>query len=503
MKVPLVVPPGIFSDDTTFASSGRWADGNNMRPWRGSMQTVGGWNILTSGLSGVCRNVLPWTDLAGYTNIAFGTHTHLYVRLNGTNYDITPTSGFTAGAEHGAGGPGYGSGAYGSGAYGGSSASNWWPLTWSLANWGQNLLASPRGQSLFVWENVTADEATLITNAPDEISYMLVSKRQVFALGCNEETSGTFNPLCVRGSDLEDYDDWTTTASNNAFEYIISGSGRIVAGAEIGDYIAVWTDNGLYLGQDVGSGTVNYRFDRIAENCGLIGPNAMTVINQTAYWITPDYQFYRWQPGVEPQLLPCPIRNDFKDNIASSQFEKIACCSVSQFGEVWWFYPDNRDGNENSRYIAFSTVEGQWFRGQIARSACVDAGPTRLPIYVTSDGSAYWHEEGATANGGALEWSLTTADQYVNQAGNFMMLRGLWPDFESQQGAASLTLSLRKYPQAETIYTKGPYTLSPSQSKRDFMASGRVISATFEGASSPAFVRFGKPTFDAVATGQQ
>lgn len=503
MKIPLVVPPGIFSDDTTFSASGRWADGNNMRPWRGSMQTVGGWSLLTSGLSGVCRNVLPWTDNTGFLNIGFGTHTKLYVRLNGSNYDITPTSGFTAGAEHGAGGPGYGSGTYGSGTYGGSSAANWWPLTWSLANWGENLLASPRGQSLFVWENVPAAPATLVTNAPDEISYMLVSKRQVFALGCNEELSGDFNPLCIRGSDLEDYTDWTTLATNNAFEYVISGSGRIVAGAEIGDYIAVWTDNGLYLGQDVGTGTISYRFDRIAENCGLIGPNAITVINQTAYWITPDYQFYRWQPGAEPQLLPCPIRNDFKDNIASSQFEKIATCSVSQYGEVWWFYPDSRDGNENSRYIAFSTVDGQWFRGVIARSACVDAGPTRFPLFVTSDGSAYWHEEGHTANGGALDWSLTTADQYVNNAGNTMLLRGLWPDFEAQQGSASLSLALRKYPQAEMIYSKGPFSLSANQSKRDFMCSARVIAATFSGSSSPAFVRFGKPLFDAVVSGQQ
>lgn len=503
MKVPLVIPPGIVSDDTTFASAGRWADGNNMRPWRGSMQTIGGWNLLTSGLSGVCRNVLPWTDNAGYTNIAFGTHSHLYVRLNGSNYDITPAAGFTAGAVNGAGGPGYGAGTYGSGTYGGSTASDYWPLTWSLANWGQNLLASPRGQSLFVWENVTANPATQVANAPDEITYMLVSKRQVFALGCNEEVSGTFNPLCIRGSDLEDYDDWTTSPTNNAFEYIVSGSGRIVAGAEIGDYIAVWTDNGLYLGVDVGSGTVSYRFDRVAENCGLIGPNAFTVINQTAYWITPDYQFYRWQPGAEPQLLPCPIRNDFKDNVAAGQFEKISCCTVSQYGEIWWFYPDVRDGNENSRYVAFSAIDGQWFRGRIARSACVDAGPTRFPVYVTPDGSAFWHEEGQTANGGALDWSLTSADQYFNNAADFMLIKGFWPDFEDQRGGVDLTLYLRKYPQAPTIYTKGPYSLAVGQSKKDFMVSGRVAALTFSGSSSPAFARIGKPCFDAEKTGQQ
>jgi hypothetical protein len=503
VKVPLVIPSGIYSDDTTFASAGRWADGNNMRPWRGSMQTIGGWNILTSGLTGVCRSILPWTDNDGFQNIAFGTHSKLYVRLNGTDYDITPTADFTAGAEHGAGGPGYGAGTYGSGTYGVGAGTNYSPLTWSLANWGENLLASPRNQTLFVWTNNTANDATTIANAPDNITYMLVSKRMVFALGCNEETSGTFNPLCIRGSNFEDYTDWTTTPTNNAFEYIISGSGRIVAGAPIADDIIVWTDNAFYRGQDVGPGTVSYRFDRIAENCGLIGPNAFTVINQTAYWISPDYQFYVWRPGMEPQLLPCPIRNDFKDNASPSQFEKIACTSIGQYGEVWWFYADSRDGNECSRYVAYSTTEDKWFRGQLARSACVDAGPTRFPIFVTSDGTAYWHEEGHTANGGALSWSLTTADQYVNQAGDFMLLRGIWPDFEDQKGGVSLTLTMRKYPQASTTYTKGPYTLSVGASKKDFMASCRVISAEFSGSSSPAFVRFGKPILDAVSTGQQ
>lgn len=503
MKVPFLPPPGIVSDDTAFASVGRWADGNNMRPWRGSMQTVGGWSLATSGLSGVCRSVLSWTDIDGFSNIAFGTHTKLYVRVAGVDYDITPASGFTAGSENGAGGPGYGAGTYGSGTWGGASVGSYFPLTWSLANWGENLLANPRGQSLFVWTNNTANDATEVTQAPDNISYMLVARRQVLALGCNEELSGTFNPLCIRGSDLEDYTDWTTTASNNAFEYIVSGSGRIVAGAEIGDYIAVWTDNGLYLGQDVGSGTVNYRFDRIAETCGLIGPNAFTVLNQTAYWITPDYQFYRWQPGTEPQLLPCPIRNDFKDNVSTSQFEKIAATTVSQYGEVWWFYPDGRDGSECSRYVALSTVDGLWFRGQMARSACIDAGPARFPLFVTPDGTAYWHEEGQTANGGALTWSLTTADQYVDEAREFTVLRGIWPDFEDQQGAVSLTLTLRNYPQATTTYTKGPYTLSVDASRKDFMASGRVIAATFEGSSAPAFVRFGKPMLDVVSAGQQ
>ena len=44
-----------------------------------------------------------------------------------------------------------------------------------------------------------------------------------------------------------------------------------------------------------------------------------------------------------------------------SQQEKIFCSSISQFNEIWWFYPHEDDGNECSRYYAFSISEGRWF----------------------------------------------------------------------------------------------------------------------------------------------
>jgi hypothetical protein len=65
---------------------------------------------------------------------------------------------------------------------------------------------------------------------------MLVTpQRQVLAFGCNEKLSGNFDALFVRGSDLEDYADWTTTSTNNAFEHI-DGPGSIVTARMVGNY---------------------------------------------------------------------------------------------------------------------------------------------------------------------------------------------------------------------------------------------------------------------------
>lgn len=76
------------------------------------------------------------------------------------DYDIF----LAPGNENGIGGAGYGTGPYGSGGYGSStSGSDFAPRTWSLDNWGQNLLANPRAGTVYEWApNVTATE--LVTN---------------------------------------------------------------------------------------------------------------------------------------------------------------------------------------------------------------------------------------------------------------------------------------------------------------------------------------------------
>lgn len=501
MRIEVALQPGLVSDETSFDTPGRFRDGNNVRFYMGQPEIIGGWAaVTTSLLGGVCRNVLAWADNAGSTNIAFGTHSTLQVLVGGTIYDITPT-GLSSGSIDGAGGPGYGTGTYGSGTYGTSTTPEWYARTWSLATYGEYLLANPRGSKLYVWDNDTANIATEITESPDNINCILVTpERQVLAFGCSEEISGEFNPMCIRGSDLEDYTDWTTATDNNAFEHILEGGGRIVGAQMLGSYVAVWTDTGAFLGQFIGAVGQAYRFDPVADNCGLIGPNAVTVVNQVAYWVTPDLQIYRWVLGGAPEKLPCPIHRDFADNMVQTQGEKLVAAPNGKFEEIWFHYPDARDGIENSRYIGFDTRDGSWLRGTMGRTAAIDAGPTQFPIKVTYEGVIYWHENGHSADGGALRWSLTTSDFYLMQAEQMVLLRSMWPDFQAQQGAVMITINLRDFPQSDTR-TVGPYTLAAGQHRQDMLAQGRIASLTFSGASAPAFMRLGKPSFDVKATG--
>jgi hypothetical protein len=501
LRIPLDIPPGVYPDETSLAASGRWRDASNVRFHRRRPQLIGGWESFSGELlTGVCRNLLPWTDNAGELVVAFGTHSALQLMRGGSLYTITPV-GLAPGSVDGLGGRGYGAGAYGSGTYGSPSAGDIFPRTWALANWGESLMANPRGGTIYWWRNDTAVAAAPLTGAPAAVSHMLVTNtRQVMALGCNEALSGGFNPLAIRFTDVENPTSWTITAANLAEELVLEGGGRIVAGRLVGDLVFVWTDVGLYQGRFLGDPSQPWRFDLLGRNCGLVGPNAAVVKGQTAFWRSPDGSYFVCVPDSAPQALPCPLQVEVTDNLAPAQQEKITASTVSAFDEVRWDYPDTRDGApglENSRYVAVSTADPEtpWCKGVMARSAFADAGPTPSPIGVTPQGQVYYHERGVSADGGPIAWSLNGAAQMAGEGDRLIRINRFWPDFEGQQGAVQLRLGLADAPQAPVRW-KGPWSLSPGQRKRDLRAIGRLVEVQLSGASSPAAWRMGRPLFE-------
>ena len=418
---------------------------------------------------------------------------------------ITPQVAFAAGQIDGTGSAGFGTGGYGVGGYGEPSTTDYFPRTWSFGAYGETLMASPRGGTIFQWLNNTAADAAPLANAPRQVSYMLVaSQDMVFALGCNEEVSGAFNPLCIRHSGVRAATTWNTGSNTTAREYILPGGGRIVSGRVMGPYVLVWTTSSLFLGQFLGSLEQPWRFDRVGDHCGLAGPNAAVVVGQTAYWVSPDRQFYSYTLGGAPSIVRCPIRSAYAENLAPSQADKIVASSVAEFGEVWWHYPDARDGLENSRYVAVC-VDGEdagaWFPGLMARTASVDAGPSSYPCRTTYDGAIYWHERGHSADGAALQYFIETADQMMDEERS-MLIRQIRPDFQGQEGPVSITLTTRFEPQgSETV--RGPYSAAPGARKVDARATGRFVKIRYAGDSTPAWARLGQTAFDVTPAGRR
>lgn len=271
-------PPGINSNETIYALPGVWADGNNVRFFQGKPQALGREQAAAMGFSNV-RKMLAY-EVSGTPLLALAGTAVLY-KLNRNTYastDITPASGWAVAQAY------------------------------SLDMYGDTLLASPTGGKLF--KSVAGAQAAEIVNAPDQITKVLSTpSRQVMALGCNEEISGTFNGRCIRWCDIEDFDDWTTASSNNAGEYIISGQENIVTGCVLGQFIIVWTTGSLWLAQYVGEPRQTYLFTRIAET-GCVAHGAYAIHKGTVYWMDPALNVWGYSPGSLPAQIPCPISNE-------------------------------------------------------------------------------------------------------------------------------------------------------------------------------------------------
>ena len=350
--------------------------------------------------------------------------------------------------------------------------------------------------------------ATEIAAAPDAILSMLVTpQRQVIAFGCNEEISGTFNSRCIRWCDLENYEVWTSSATNNAGEHILDGGDAIIAARQIGEIIAVWTVSALYTMQFVGDPAQTFAFTKIADHCGLAGPEAVCTASGAAWWLAPDRRFRMWAPGTLPETIASPIGRDLADAI-SAKIMLTILAPVTRYDEIWCFYADANDGaiTYPSRYVAFNRKDNAWFKGVMARSAVAAVDPVTPEThgYYAAQGlSIFEQDKGNTANGQALEWHIESADQYVEQGGRRMMLRGVRCDFEDQAGDISLSIKARGLPGGPES-THGPFTLTTATTKKDFRASGRIMRVRMSGGqASGSYMRLGRLTFDAVAMGER
>lgn len=527
-RIPIAIGPGVVTDNTVTAiNTGNWSDASFVRWWSGLPQMIGGWETNTvDTVSGKARGLFAWRDRLGLLNIAIGTHTNLYVWQDGTIYDITPEdetllledasdlvaedsstttlleSSFTPGNENGLGGAGYGTGPYGLGDYGEPTTNDSFPLTWTFDSYGQNLIANPRGGAIYRWTNDVTAPAERLPNAPTQVYAISVSdtSRQILAYGCNEESNDLFNPRAIRWCDIESPDSWTTTATNNAGEQILDGNGRLIRTIKTAQGAFIWSETELFFQQYIGDPAVTFRFTRQSANAGLVGPNAVAMLGQTAYWITPSLDFLAAPIGGEPQRLVCPVQREFEDNLAAVQQEKIFAGSISKYGEIWWFYPDSRDGLECSRAIHFSTLGQGWGKHALARTAFLDAAPSEYPVGVDASGLVYWHERGRTANGGLINAFIQSGDIRLAEGGQTMLVRGLWPDFDDQQGVVNLSIKTKAYPQA-SYATYGPYSLLTTSQKVDFMASGRFMAVRLESNSGPGFWRLSPLNFEGTQRG--
>jgi hypothetical protein len=499
---PIDLAPGIFSETSENASTGRYISGTNLRFWKNFPERIGGWStLIDTRPAQKVRGAIAWRALPGTQYIAYGTANQLLISTAGTVTAITPggAGDFTAGSEDSVAQTGYGVGAWGSGYWGGTAPTlyaNVTPaLVWTMATWGEDLLACPRGGKI-LWLDTSAFLASSTVNAePISDTDIPGSTAPLSALGIFvADVNRTLvaygaagDPLNVAWSDSEDFTDFTPTATNTA------GSIRCETGTTIVGHIPtkgghlIITDRAVYSFRYIG-GTFVFSLTKAAEGPSMISQLAGTEFNGVSFWMGND-TFYAYGGTVE--TVPCDVQSYVFGDINLAQKAKICCGTIRKFNEIIWFYPSSTS-SENDRCVAFNVVDQTWWTGDLARTTWLDVNAiTDYPVGFSSDRYIYIHEygtDGMTATTVTdINYTLETSDIEIGD-GSFLHARKLLPDFDRITGNHSVSIEVRGYP-SRSAETRGPYALTSATDNISVRARGRHMRFLFSGSGD---VRFGR-----------
>jgi hypothetical protein len=434
-------------------------------------------------------------------------------------------------------GYGWGTGTWSRGTWGSATTSSTVildPGTWSLDNFGQQLIATVKDGKTFTWNpgvsNPLTVRATVMTGAPTASRLTITSDRDRHVVHFGTETtigdSTTQDPMFIRFSDQENYNVYQPTSVNTAGTFRLDTGNKIVAAVSGKDYNLILTDQAAYTMQFVGP-PFTFSIRQVGSNCGCIGQHATVYADGKVFWMGAGGGFFVFDGTVKllPSLVEDFVFTTTGSNIGInySSNEIIYGSHNSLFNEIVWFYPSGTPlGNpavQNNRAAVYNYVENTWSVMSLARSSYADASTYDVPYateYSSTGTPTISNLSGATNTFGAttyyahevgnnqisLNGTETAIPAYI-QSGDFdlptegdgqYMLRvsRFLPDFKNLQGNAVVTIFLKNFPiDSGTSSQLGPFTINSSTSKIDTRARGRLANLKIQNTAVNETWRFG------------
>ena len=408
------------------------------------------------------------------------------------------------------------------------------PGTWSLDNFGQQLIATVKDGKTFVWNpgvsNPLDVRAAVMSNAPTATRLTLVSDRDRHLVHFGTETTigdpNTQDPMFIRFSDQENYSVYQPTSVNTAGTFRLDTGNKIVAAVSGKDYNLILTDQAAYTMQFVGP-PFTFSIRQVGSNCGCIGQHAVVYSDGRVYWMGSGGGFFVFDGTVKllPSLVEDFVFTTTGSNVGInySSNEIIYASHNSLFNEIVWFYPagtpSGSPATQNNRAVVYNYVENSWSTMSLARSSYADASTYAVPYateYTSTNtptisnlsgatntfGSSLYYAHEVGNNEVALNGSTTAIPAYI-QSGDFdlptegdgeyiLRLSRFLPDFKNLQGNAIVTIFLKNFPiDGGTSSQLGPFTITSTTQKIDTRARGRLANIKIQNTAVDETWRFG------------
>lgn len=374
--------------------------------------------------------------------------------------------------------------------------------TWTLDNWGEDLIANPTNLGIYVWDTsvgFTSNPATLITQAPSSAKAIFVSSenRHLVALGAHDGVND--NPMLIRWCSSEDYTDWTPTLLNTAGDKQLDQGNELLCAVKTKGETLIYSNSTLYSMTFDGPPYV-FGFQVRGANGGIAGANAAKEFGGFVYWMA-DRNFMIYNGYI--RVLDCEVLNHVFDDINWAQKAKVFAGANRRFAEVWWLYP-SANSDECNRYVVYNTKENHWTFGTLDRTVFVgDSNTFAEPYGMGIDGHLYTHEAGTDDDTAALPSRLESGDIDLGEGESFMHIKKYIPDFVTLEGSMEVGFIGRNYPQSNETVESGPHTFSDGTLFANPRIRARQVALTFNTFNVGDNWRMGKPRIELIPHGKR
>jgi hypothetical protein len=471
LPVILKIAPGVDSQSTPMQVGQGMIDSNLIRHRNGRIQKLAGCTrLISTTFSGVATHILPWAALNGTEYVGIGTTVQLALIASSSLVDITPAAGVGSGE-------------------------------WAMDKWGQNLVAAPKGGTVYQWVPPVSggNIAVALAGAPSIVNGIVVAtpQQQIIAWGAYSVSLAAQDPLLIRWCDVADNTVWTATATNQA------GSFRLSSGSEVKQVLwfgvsgLIWTDLDFWIMTYAGFPLI-YGFNRIAPNCGAISSRAADALGTRVAWMSQN-DFFVFQGG-QVQVLPCSVHDFVFDNLDRSHTAAVHTDTNSFAGEIMWRFPTTGSAGVCDAYVKWNVNENVWDKGEGSPtiSAWADQSVVGPPIGADYTGLVQQFETSNDFDGTVLTSFFETGWFRIAEGEQSVYIDRILPDFVlNTGGSVQVTITVAdEIPPDDTDYpvrTYGPYTVSRSTPYLIVRASGRVAKLKVECSAADTFWRYGEP----------
>jgi hypothetical protein len=254
--------------------------------------------------------------------------------------------------------------------------------TWSMIPFGDWMICSNGVDVPQVIKGSAANPAALAGVAGNFTTAEILAAQNEHILALNTNNS----PYEIRWCDSGDPEDWTPTASNTAgFLAIREARSPIMAGVPLQQFTAIYTREGLFLLEYIGSTTVRFRYLHSINGIGALSKQSVVEVGRLNYGVG-QQGFWRTDGNSFAYIDEPAVRQEFVDNLLVAQASKVCSQHNEEETTVWWYYPT---ADEPNKGLGFNYVNQSWSVRNFGRTSALERNVFDDPYSADNTGTIY------------------------------------------------------------------------------------------------------------------